>query len=95
LASELAKDVDIKDAVKWAASAWNEVNPVTIKNCFKEAGFSTELDEVEEEPEDVDLSDLELDIDLNSYINFDNDLETCEQISDGWEENMVHRIKDR
>jgi hypothetical protein len=65
LASELAKDIDIKYAVKWAASAWNEVKPVTIKNYFKEAGFSTELDEVEEEPEDVDLSDMGLDIDLD------------------------------
>ena len=33
-ASDIAKEVDILQAITWVATAWNKVLETTIKNCF-------------------------------------------------------------
>ena len=33
-ASDIAKEVDILQAITWVAATWNEVLETTIKNCF-------------------------------------------------------------
>ena len=38
-ASDIAKEVDILQAITWVAAAWKEVSKTTIKNCFAKCGI--------------------------------------------------------
>jgi len=42
--SELAKKMNIFDAIKFLSSAWNDIKPETIQKCFKNCGFSKNTD---------------------------------------------------
>ena len=42
-AQELAKTVNVLDAILWLKSAWSEVKEETIQKCFKHCGFGGEL----------------------------------------------------
>ena len=39
-ASDLAKSVNILDAIMWLKSAWDSVKPTTIQKCFARCGFN-------------------------------------------------------
>ena len=41
-ASELAKQVNVLDAVMWLSSAWDVLDPETIQKCFWKCGFVAE-----------------------------------------------------
>ena len=41
-ASELAKRIDLLDAIFWLNIAWDNLSEETIENCFKKCGFNTE-----------------------------------------------------
>ena len=41
-ASDLAKKVNVLDAVMWLKSAWDSVQPTMIRKCFQKCGFGTE-----------------------------------------------------
>lgn len=38
-ASELAKNISVRDAISWIMSAWGEVRATMIKKCFQFCGF--------------------------------------------------------
>ena len=42
-AFEVAKKVNILDAIMWLKSAWDEVQPASIQKCFAKCGFSEQL----------------------------------------------------
>ncbi len=44
--TEVAKKIDILQAVRWIAEAWGQVSNETIKKCFRSAGILTECFEI-------------------------------------------------
>ena len=36
---DVVKEVDILQAIAWAAAAWKEVSEMVIKNCFGKCGI--------------------------------------------------------
>ena len=56
LASEIAKQIDVLQAIKWAAKAQKEVTAETIKNYFAECGFTEETSEIEDDIVDEEFT---------------------------------------
>jgi hypothetical protein len=60
--------------------AWERVSEITIRNCFRHAGFNNAIPEQtvqgEQEEEDISFPNI------NEYVNFDNDMPTLEPLSD-------------
>ena len=60
-ASEIAKSIDIFQAITWVIDAWKEVNVDTIMSCFAKRGITEETNEYED-----DIVNEE----LNAYQNY-------------------------
>ena len=57
-ASEIAKGIDILQAIIWVADAWKEVNIGTIKNCFVKYGITEQTSEDEDNIVDEEFNAL-------------------------------------
>ena len=58
LASEIAKQIDVLQAIEWKAKAWKEVTAETVKNCFFKVGFTEETSEIEDDFFDEEFNAL-------------------------------------
>ena len=58
LASEIAKQTDVLQAIEWKAKAWKEVTAETVKNCFFRCGFTEETSEIEDDFFDEEFNAL-------------------------------------
>lgn len=62
-ASEVSKSINVLDALCFIKTAWDKVEPATIKNCFRKSGFMIQSPILLEfDPED--------DIPLSTLLNF-------------------------
>ena len=52
---ELVKRITVADIVEYVKYAWNQLNPITIRNCFKKC-------EISEQSYVIEVSDLEDDL---------------------------------
>ena len=84
-ASEIAKGIDILQAITWVADSWKEVSVETIKNCFAKCGITDQIgqdqdDLVDEEFNSLfnELVDPECDMTAEEYADFD--VETCSSL---------------
>ena len=81
LASEIAKQVDVLQAIEWIAKAWEEVSVNTIKNCFKNCGFDENDNDGDDEngldEEFKALFDELADSSMTQEDYIDFDLEVC------------------
>ena len=50
-ASDVAKKVNVLDAILWLKSAWDSVKAVTIERCFAKCGFLDTLVDAQDEDE--------------------------------------------
>lgn len=65
-ASEVANSVNILNAIRWVAKAWENVNEETICKCFRKAGIlSSVMDVVLCELEEDPFTDLDIDENTN------------------------------
>ena len=84
-ASEIAKGIDIPQAITWMADSWKEVSVETIKNCFAKCGIT---DQIGQDEDDLvvkefnslfnELVDPECDMTAEEYADFD--AETCSSL---------------
>ena len=80
-ASDIAKEVDILQAITWVAAAWNEVTEKAIRNCFAKCGIleqTAENDDAEFDGEFAELfkeltemDEVENDLTADGYIDFE------------------------
>ena len=73
-ATEVSTTVDLLQAIRWIAQAWENVSESTIKKCFKKAGFLSEDESLVSFPEEhqefdpfQELEDSEL-VQVNSLL---------------------------
>ena len=86
-ASDIAKEVDILQAITWVAAAWNEVTEKTIRNCFAKCGIlkqTAENDDAELDGEFAELfkeltemDEVENDLTADGYIDFEINVTSC------------------
>ena len=86
-ASDIAKEVDILQAITWVAAAWNEVTEKTIRNCFAKCGIleqTAENDDAELDGEFAELfkeltemDEVENDLTADGYIDFEINVSSC------------------
>ena len=86
-ASDIAKEVDILQAITWVAAAWNEVTEKTIRNCFAKCGIlaqTAENDDAELDGEFAELlkeltemDEVENDLTADGYIDFEINVPSC------------------
>ena len=103
-ASELAKSVNILDAIMWLKSAWDVVKAATIDRYFAKCGFvdtlvdtdsEDELDNTELSSEMESLLDqLSASIALEEYASCDHELDTCQPLDKDWEENLLATLRE-
>ena len=84
-ASEIARDINILQAITWVADAWDEVSVETIKNCFAKCGITEQTSADEDDIVDEEfnalfneLADSECDMTAEEYVDFN--VETCSSL---------------
>ena len=89
-ATELAKKINVLDAILWLKFAWDTLQPSTIQKCFSKCGINEDLtttepgdeDEPEDEPMTDKFDDLLDDLPVSEYLKIDNDLVTADYLDD-------------
>ena len=104
-ASDLAKSVNILDAIMWLKSAWDSVKTTTIQKCFARCAFDkATCSDQEEETVIIDSTitafveacgvSLEVcGVSWEEYANFDHDLSTNRSIDEDWETAILEKAK--
>jgi len=87
--SEVAKGINVLDAVKWIDLSWKTLSKETISKCFHKAGFNlnvvSDINDISNELIDQELKSLceseKFPISKwNDFISFDDDLAICQEI---------------
>ena len=83
-ASDIAKEVNIFEAITWVAAAWKKISETTINNCFAKCGIvqqivangKSELDDefAELSKKLTEMNEAENDFTAEEYIDFDNEI---------------------
>ena len=102
-AAELAKQVDIVDAIWWLSRAWDCVFSDTIIKCFAKFGFDNSLnqdsdtDSVEglAEPEETNeqFSELLNGTSMEEFVSFDNSTDVCNTHDSNWKEHIIAKAR--
>ncbi|KAL2082547.1 hypothetical protein ACEWY4_022365 [Coilia grayii] len=105
-ASEVAKSVNVLDAIRWISGAWNETKTETIVKCFRNSGFNVVgLDGRDAQPDTADDEELrrliqqvhqstegEGQCTVDEFINFDDSVPTEETYGGEWEKQIVENF---
>ena len=87
--SDLAKSLNILDAITWLKSAWDSVKPTTIQKCLARCVFNkaTCSDQEEETVIDSNITAFveTCGVSWEEYQNFDHDLSMNRSIDEEWE----------
>ncbi|KAL4096621.1 hypothetical protein QTP88_021540 [Uroleucon formosanum] len=76
-ANDLSKKINILEALHFVNEAWNNINDVTIRNCFRHGGF-VKMEEEKEDNHNKDLADKT----YEDWMDIDRDLPTSEEYSE-------------
>ena len=76
-ATELAKKIDLFDAITWLHLAWESVPKETITKCFQNCGFTVDTPVINEQEDNIPEQYQEIaDAPWNQFVNFDANLAT-------------------
>ena len=83
-ASDISKEADILQAIKWEAATWKEFSETTIRNCFAKCGIAQHVVENDESElngefaelfkELTEINEAENNFTVKKYIDFDNEI---------------------
>jgi len=98
-ATEIVKNVDILQAIRWVQESWKEVTNATIKNCFEKCGIIKKDDELMElEEDDLEFKALVReftpDVSALEYVNFDADIQASEPMINDQEIDWRERVRE-
>ena len=105
--SELSKQINVLDAIKWSHKAWSAVSAETITNCFRKAGFTDgssgsatgELDDIPQGLDELVRSAGEAasinPVSTEEFLNIDADAPTCELDDGDWEQEIITKVRPR
>ncbi len=97
-ATEIAKSINILDVCRWSASAWDSVTAITIRNCFKKAGFHQDAQEDDDE-DDLPLQALinripTAELSADEFPAIEDEIPSSEHYSDAnWEEEILDEYR--
>jgi len=77
-AGDIAKKVNVLEAMHMLAEAWEQLTPLKIQNCFRKAGFMSN----NEEGNEASTIDEPLDPTIEQWVDIDQDLPTFGTVSD-------------
>uniref|UniRef100_H3AVG9 HTH CENPB-type domain-containing protein n=1 Tax=Latimeria chalumnae TaxID=7897 RepID=H3AVG9_LATCH len=105
-ATDLAKDIDIHNAIIWLYYAVKDVLPTAVTKCFAKAGFPTAPDEtlVTDDDDDSELQGVLTEVveklqlpepmTARDYLEVDADTPQSEGLSTGWESQLLEDFVD-
>lgn len=97
LERQTSKKINVLDAMWMVIKAWKNVTETTIANCFRKSGFKVNNPDQDEEDDLEDLQplsnliegcwptvqeSLNIDMDFEEFVNFDNELAVCGELSE-------------
>nr|XP_006818922.1 PREDICTED: tigger transposable element-derived protein 6-like [Saccoglossus kowalevskii] len=101
-ASEVAKSVNVLDAVHWINSSWIDTKSETITKCFHKGGFhqlDSEITDVEEADDTEEIRNLinevtgpDVQCTVDEYLNFDDNMPTEETYDGEWEQQILENF---
>ena len=93
-ASELAKKVNILDAILWARQGWEQVTPETVQKCFAQCGFGSGPGQIIDIPSPDENSDQLMDgTEWGEYVEHDKNTETSAPLSDAWKDDLLRKAR--
>jgi len=101
-ASDVAKSVNVLNAVTWISQAWKEVEPTVITNCFRHGGIQAKqgvADQPDIQPVDLEAEEMlkvlvervDSTCSAAEFISFDGDIMPFETLDGDWEEQLIQR----
>ena len=98
-ATEIVKNVDILQAIRWVQESWKEVTNATIKNCFEKCGIIKKDDELMDlEEDDLEfealLREFTPDVSALEYANFDADIQASEPMINDQDIDWRERVRE-
>ena len=100
-APDIAKQVDVLQAIRWIKQAWDEVPEEIVQTCFDKCGFSNVVqnNERSEEEEDQEFAELVRRINQDEttakeYVTADQEIPSCEPPVNTTLPNWRQRLRD-
>ena len=90
MASQLAKQTSVLDAIQWMQKVWQEAEKSTIRKCYKKCSFSIDVPTNEEETEAPEeaydnnsfISKVQDDVFIDEFVSFDDNTTTTQTLAD-------------
>jgi len=93
---KLIQSINLKDAINWITSSWDDITSTVISNCFRHSGFSIDTEEMVLDDNLSEMTEvfLELQQNLNEnlmtsseFTEFEDEFETC---SNNWKQDLIN-----
>jgi hypothetical protein len=109
-ADEIAKSVNVLQALRFICLAVKDIKVEPVTNCFRKAGFIVGVESSENEFEDDDIPLLELaefmmasrekihvqeDMGVQEFLNIDIEIPVHEELETDWEENLIKHMQEK
>ncbi len=89
--ADVARSINVLDAIQWAWAAWDSVPEETIQRCFANCGFTVgqEAAPVNIAEPDENFHGLLQDVSWEDFVSMDNSVETSRTAGPDWEQELL------